>query len=225
MNVLDSAITSTALVILCYAIILDTSWIAIASSSFVVASCFLRQCRENPILIKAGGIALVCGGIGLTLYGLQVALPVAFDKDYAVFAMGTLTLVTGFYVVFAGLLTYEGGIFATRDFLCEVDNGNNDIWLRKLTHPDNGLLSRRAFAYMDKPVMDLNYRITKPSIFWVSDNTKNNHPFKTSMLARLPWRVLSGLAALISLTPAGCAFFTANICWAIGDVAIGSEDW
>lgn len=225
LNVTDISITIIALAILCYAIILDTSWIAIASSCFVLASCFLRQCRTNPLLIKAGGLALACGGIGLVLYGLQVALPVALDRGNSVVILGTLTSVTGIYVMFAGLLTYEGGIFATRDYISQDVDRSDDVWLSKLTHPLNGFLARRVIAHTDLPILILNSRISRPAIFWVSGFTKNNQPFKTSMLARLPWRVLTGLAALLTLTPTGFAFFTANVCWAFGDIAIGSEDW
>ena len=45
------------------------------------------------------------------------------------------------------------------------------------------------------------------------------------MWARLPWRVLTAAAALATGTEQGVTFATANLCWSLGDVAIGSLDW
>ncbi|MDC0434638.1 hypothetical protein OAM69_03240 [bacterium] len=225
LNAIDLMTTIVALSILCYSILLETSWIAIAGSFFVLASCLLRQCHGNPVLLKIGGLALACGGIGLAAYGLQTALSAVATEENRSVLMGVLTLVTGFYVFFAGLLTYEGGIFAIESISKQDIDCADGVWLARLIHPINGLLARCVLHYTDKPIMDMNERISKPAIFWVSDDTRDNRPFKTSMLARLPWRLFTGVAALFSLTPAGFAFFTANVCWAIGDVAIGSEDW
>ena len=53
---------------------------------------------------------------------------------------------------------------------------------------------------------------------------KRRQPFLTSMLARLPWRVITGSLALATGTAAGAAFAIANLLWAVGDMAIGSLD-
>ena len=225
LNALDLTTTILALVILCYSIVLQASWIAIASSCFVVGSCLLRQSRDNPILLKAGGLVLALGGIGLALFGFQFVISSTTIDDKSLVIMGALTLATGLYVVFAGLLTYEGGIFATRDFVSKETDRANAVWFSQLAHPVNGALARFVFVYSDRSIVTLNKHISKPSIFWASKYTRDNRPFKTSMLARLPWRVMTGLAALLTMTPAGFAFFTANVFWAIGDLAIGSEDW
>ena len=44
------------------------------------------------------------------------------------------------------------------------------------------------------------------------------------MLARLPWRVVTGALALATGTAAGACFALANLLWALGDVAIGALD-
>ena len=44
------------------------------------------------------------------------------------------------------------------------------------------------------------------------------------MLARLPWRVVTGSLALATGTAAGVCFAFANLLWAVGDVAIGALD-
>ena len=146
-------------------------------------------------MLKAGGLALACGGIGLTLFGLQIALSATMSEESSVFLMGVLTIATGIYVLFASLLTYEGGIFATRDFIGQKEDNIDAVWLSRFAHPKYGLL-QRVFQRVDKPVMNINQRLSKPAVFWASADTRNNLPFKTSMLARLPWRLLTGLAAL-----------------------------
>lgn len=45
------------------------------------------------------------------------------------------------------------------------------------------------------------------------------------MMARLPWRVATAIAALLVGGSAALVFALANLCWAIGDFAIGSLDW
>ena len=225
LNALDLTTTIVALTILCYSILLQASWIAIASSCFVVGSCLLRQCRNNPILLKAAGLVLALGGIGLAMFGLQFVISTTAIDNNRLVTMGVLTSATGLYIFLAGLLTYEGGIYATRDFIGENIDTTDGVWFSQLAHPANGLLARFVFNRSDKLIMTLNHRISKPAIFWASQHTKNSKPFKTSMLARLPWRIMTGLAALVTMTPAGFAFFTANVFWAFGDLAIGSEDW
>ncbi|PJN95341.1 hypothetical protein CNY89_09055, partial [Amaricoccus sp. HAR-UPW-R2A-40] len=53
---------------------------------------------------------------------------------------------------------------------------------------------------------------------------KATRPFLTSMLARLPWRVVTATLALATGTAAGACFSLANLLWAVGDVAIGALD-
>ena len=125
----------------------------------------------------------------------------------------------------AGLLTCKEGIYATRDSKGNNIDSPDKVWFFQLAHPANGLLARFVFNRSDKLIITLNHCVLKPAIFWASQHTKKSKPFKTSMLARLPWRIMTGLAALVNMTPAGFAFFTANVFWAFGDLAIGSEDW
>ena len=224
LNAVDLTTTVVAAAILCYSLLLDTSWIAVASSCFVLGSCLLRQCRSNPLLLKAGGLALAGGGLGLALFGLQIVMSQPSIEENPIFWMGALSFITGIYVMFASLLTYEGGIHASRDFISEKGDSEDRIWLSRIAHPESGLL-QGLLVHADGPIMNFNRGVSKPAVFWASVDTRQRLPFKTSMLARLPWRVLTGLAALWSLTPEGFAFFTANVCWALGDIAIGSEDW
>jgi len=225
LNMIDLATTVAALAILCFSILQDASSIAVASSCFVLASCFLRHSRRNPVLLKVGGLALALGGIGLAIFGYQVALSPEAIENRTLVAMGILTLATGVHVSYAGLLTYEGGIFAARNTVATEPDRLGDVWLARLIDPVSGILVRGVFNRTDRLILACNRRISKPAIFWVSDLTKRTRPFKTSMLARMPWRLLTGMAALSSMTPTGFALFAANVCWAIGDLAIGSEDW
>ena len=66
--------------------------------------------------------------------------------------------------------------------------------------------------------------LVHPGLFWVPQRTRETPPFRTSMLARLPWRVVTGALALATGTAAGACFALANLLWAIGDVAIGALD-
>ena len=66
--------------------------------------------------------------------------------------------------------------------------------------------------------------LVHPGLFWVPQRTKASRPFRTSMLARLPWRVVAGALALATGTAAGACFALANLLWAVGDVAIGALD-
>ena len=66
--------------------------------------------------------------------------------------------------------------------------------------------------------------LVHPGLFWIPESVKRGQPFLTSMLARLPWRVITGSLALATGTAAGAAFAIANVLWAVGDLAIGSLD-
>ena len=66
--------------------------------------------------------------------------------------------------------------------------------------------------------------LVHPGLFWIPEATKRSRPFRTSMLARLPWRAITGGLALATGTAAGACFALANLLWALGDVAIGALD-
>lgn len=225
-NVVDIVVSLLAMTILGYALTQDSSWITIAASSFVVASSFLRQSAENPFLLKLGGVFLTFGGLALALFGFENLQSPLIQTDVTGATMGLLTLGTGVYVAGAGLLTYEGGIFAMMGHRPDESGRQISASLAaKLLDPNHGYLPRLFSRHLDKPIQWINERAIKPAIFWVSSTTKASKPFATSMWARLPWRLMTGLAAIATGTAAGFTFAAANAGWALGDVAIGSMDW
>ncbi|MEM7024506.1 MAG: hypothetical protein AAF637_18295 [Pseudomonadota bacterium] len=223
-NLVDLGVTMLGLAILGYALSHDTSWIAVSASSFVVASAFLRQCKNNPFLMKAGGLALAVGGTALAFFGLDGLAQLGSHSESMQIALGILTAGTGLYVVGASLLTYEGGIYATSDFK-DSDKVRPKGWVSLLIHPVKGLIADLFTRLLDRPITWVTRHLVNPAIFWASRKTRRNRPFATSMWARLPWRIITGGVALATGTPQGIAFGLANVGWAIGDLSIGSLDW
>lgn len=233
-NVTDAATAGAAVVILGYAASQDASLITTAASAFVVGSSFLRQCSNNPFMLKIGGLALATGGALLGAFGVQSAVDHLANPDTAnafVITVDALTTLTGLYVANASLLTYEGGIYETKDF-----DGSNEPegWVDGLVHPTQGTLAIAFEKTLDQPIQWVNANIGKPAIFWVGEGVKSSEPFTTSMWARLPWRGATGGLSLVmgvgglmgANVPAGqFEFALANAGWAVGDTAIGSLDW
>lgn len=147
-------------------------------------------------------------------------------------ALDALTVGTGAYVLNASLLTYEGGIYATKGF---EGTEEPEGWVDDLVHPKKGALAITFEKTLDRPIQWINANVGKPAIFWVSEEIKAAEPFTTSMWARVPWRVATGGVALAlgaagqilgANVPAGqFEFAVANAGWATGDVAVGSFDW
>ena len=86
-------------------------------------------------------------------------------------------------------------------------------------------LARWTARRLDRPVLGTIHQVVLPGLFWIPARIKANQPFLTSMLARLPWRVIAASLALSTGTAAGLAFAAANLLWAIGDIAIGTLDF
>ncbi|WP_029061570.1 hypothetical protein [Labrenzia sp. DG1229] len=197
------------------ALYFGASWITFTAVSFVSASALLRLCRTSPVFLKLGGLMLAAGGFGLAGYGLSTV------QDTQSALLPGLTVLTGIYVFFASLMTYQGGIYECN--ACQEELGgapsSNDPFRT------DGLLARLLVSRLDRPIGVLVKCIALPSVFWVSRKTKSTAPFLTSMWTRLPWRVLTGIAAVATGTTVGVLFGVANMLWAIGDVAIGSLDW
>ena len=190
------------------------SWITFAAVSFVSASALLRLCRISPVFLKLGGLMLAAGGVGLVGYGLSTV-----EGEGSTLLSG-LTVLTGIYVFFASLMTYQGGIF-------ECDDWRNSITGNVSTDPfrPEGPLALLLVSTLDHPISFLVRRVALPAVFWVSRQTKATAPFLTSMWTRLPWRLLTGSAAIATGTSVGFIFGFANLFWAVGDIAIGSLDW
>ncbi|WP_171181374.1 hypothetical protein [Ruegeria sp. HKCCD8929] len=209
---IDAVAFAVAVGLLAVTIWSDATWLTLSATAFVAGSALLRLCQRNPLVLKPGGILLSTGGIGLIGYGTS-----AFDPgSWAL--QSVLTVLTGFFVASAGLLTYQGGIAACRSF----DPSHRTP---HFLHPRRGLVARWLSRFIDRPVLTLVQHLVLPTVFWVDCHTKAQKPFATSMWARLPWRAFAGLAALATGTPEGIVFAVANAGWALGDIAIGSLDW
>lgn len=225
LNIVDTLLTLLAIAILWYALSNDASWVSLSGAAFVVASSFLRYSKKNPLLLKIGGLFLAAGGVCLGIFGSTNLAPALALNSTVEVTMAFLIITTGFYVTSASLLTYEGGIFQTDKYSNREEPHLKKNWVKNLLNPKHSFLSHCLQRMLDKPILVLNYQIIKPAIFWVRPNVKEHRPFKTSMLARLPWRLVTALVALFSISTYSWAFAAANAGWAIGDMAIGSEDW
>ena len=226
MNLIDFSIALVALGILGYAFAHDTSWITVSASAFVVGSSFLRQCRHNPFLLKAGGLALALGGAALAAFGVEGLIHAMAGSEALHLTLGALTVGTGIYVTGASLLTYQGGIYETAAYAAGA-GGERRLGgaLARLIHPTEGLIARFFTRSLDRPIAWAGDHIVNPAIFWASRETKQQRPFAASMWARLPWRLATGSVAMATGTPQGMAFGLANLGWIIGDLSIGSLDW
>lgn len=226
MNAVDASVAVAALAILGYALTRDTSWITVSASSFVVGSSFLRQCQDNPFLLKAGGLALALGGAALAAFGLEGLGHATAHTEAMSLTVSLLAAGTGVYVAGAGLLTYQGGMYETDAYR---DNGDNETttnpWLAGLAHPTRGIGARSCQRLLDGPISWINSHLVNPAIFWAPPQMKLRKPFSTSMWARMPWRLATGSVAMATGTPQGLAFAAANAAWALGDLSIGSLDW
>lgn len=212
---IDRAGSITGIGLVCAALYFGASWITFAAVSFVSASALLRLCRTSPVFLKLGGLMLAAGGFGLAGFGLSTV-----SQSDSILLPG-LTVLTGIYVFFASLMTYQGGIFE-----CNAHHETAQPQEPRFGafHPA-GRIGRLLETRLDQPISTLVEKVALPSVFWVPSHIKANAPFLTSMWTRLPWRLLTGGAALATGTTIGVLFGIANVCWAIGDIAIGSLDW
>lgn len=197
------------------ALYFGVSWITFTAVNFVSASALLRLCRTRPVYLKLGAIMLAAGGFGLAGYGFR-----SLQGSETAF-LSALTFLTGIYVIFASLMTYQGGIFECKNY--KLTMHSNPVH-KSLFQPDCKIatfLDTRVDHFVSLMVNS----VALPSVFWVSAKTKANNPFLTSMWTRLPWRLFTAIAAIATGTSAGILFGIANVFWAIGDVAIGALDW
>lgn len=212
---IDGLAATAGIILIAATIIFGASWITVSAVFFVSGSALLRQCLVSPVFLKMGGLLISGGGVCLTGAGLTYGW--AADA----FWVAVLTTITGFYVAGAGLMTYRGGMFE-----CETAKSVGETKTRRggYFHP----FSPAAVALervLDRPVRAVVDALVLPSLFWISNSTREDAPFLTSMWARLPWRVLTAIAALATGSVEGVTFAAANLFWAIGDISIGSLDW
>lgn len=212
---IDGGASILGLILIGTALFFGANWITFAAVCFVSGSALLRLCRLSPVYLKLGGLMLAAGGVALAAYGIGSL------QSYDSVILSVLTCLTGVFVTFASLLTYQGGILE-----CDSHqrSNNSDSARTDPFHPDN-LIGQTLKNRLDRPVTALVNYIALPSVFWVSGKTKANSPLLTSMWTRLPWRVLTAVAAVATGTVVGALFGIANMLWALGDVAIGALDW
>lgn len=214
-----------ALALLAFALVREANLFTVAACAFVVGSCLLRGAGHFPLLLKLGGLALAAGGIALAAAGVMVMAADLFGAGGLGAALSAATFLSGVFVAGAGLLTYQGGCFAV-DAAIAAGKGAAPAGaghLRRLLSPSGpvaGLLARQ----LDPAVAWAIRVLVHPGLFWIPEATKRSRPFRTSMLARLPWRAITGGLALATGTAAGACFALANLLWALGDVAIGALD-
>ncbi len=212
-----------ALSLLGFAIARSANLFTVAACAFVVGSCLLRGAGHFPLLLKLGGLALSFGGLSLAAAGVMVLAVALFGAGPLGTALSAATFLSGVFVAGAGLLTYQGGCFAVADALAADGPPQRGGLLPRLLSPRGrlaDLLARRVDPAVSRAVRSLVH----PGLFWVPQRTRAMLPFRTSMLARLPWRVVTGALALATGTAAGACFALANLLWALGDVAIGALD-
>lgn len=212
-----------ALGLLGYALIRDANMFTVAACAFVVGSCLLRGAAHLPLLLKLGGLALSVGGAALAGAGVMVMVTRSVGAGGAGLAFSAATFLSGVFVAGAGFLTYQGGCHAmeaSRGTGALDTNGGVLAGLLSST----GALANWMARNVDPAVHWCVGRLVNPGLFWIPRRVKEHQPFLTSMLARLPWRVITGALALATGTSVGAAFAVANVLWAIGDVAIGSLD-
>ncbi len=210
----DAIAAIAGVLLVCATLLFGASWITLSAVLFVSASVLLRLCRIFPVFLKLGGLLLTAGGFCLATPGVA-ALRADGDLWVAFFTAGT-----GLFVAAAGLMTYRGGIDA-----CAAAGQQTAPRAKRGLCQVCGPVARVLETALDKPVNLIVDAVVLPSLIWVDDETKIQAPFLTSMWARLPWRVMTAAAALASGTAYGVTFAAANLCWAVGDVSMGSLDW
>jgi hypothetical protein len=139
-------------------------------------------------------------------------------------ALSASTFLSGVFVAGAGLLTYQGGCYAVDAARGSGEVGTPQGGVLAALLSSTGALANWMARNIDPAVRWCINWLVHPGLFWIPESVKQRQPFLTSMLARLPWRVITGTLALATGTAAGVAFAIANLLWAVGDVAIGSLD-
>jgi hypothetical protein len=139
-------------------------------------------------------------------------------------ALSAATFLSGLFVAGAGLLTYQGGCHAVEAARETGDAGRALGGVVATLLSSTGAVAGWMARKLDPGVGWCIRWLVHPGLFWIPDRVKQGQPFLTSMLARLPWRVITGALALATGTAAGAAFAFANVLWAVGDMAIGSLD-
>ncbi len=212
---IDAAATLLGMTLIATTLYFGASWITVSAVCFVSGSTLLRLCCKSPVFLKLGGLMLALGGVCLAIFGAT-----SFSLSQSILLAG-LTSLTGIYVVAASLMTYQGGIFECQAIQSQWSSRVGRSGLFDPGGRINGLLE----TYMDGPIGFLVKSAASPAVFWVPNTVKDTAPLLTSMWARLPWRVLTAMAAIATGTAEGFVFALANLCWSVGDVSIGSLDW
>ncbi len=213
-----------ALGLLGYALVSNANLFTVAACAFVVGSCLMRGAANFPLLLKLGGLALSLGGLALAGAGVMVLAVQLFGPGGTGLALSAATFLSGVFVAAAGLLTYQGGCYAIEAARETRDVGGMRGGVVATLLSSTGAVAGWMARKLDPGVGWCIRWLVHPGLFWIPRRVKQEQPFVTSMLARLPWRVITGALALATGTAAGATFAFANVLWAVGDVAIGSLD-
>ena len=210
-----------AIALVIYAFDNNSSWVTAVSIAFVLASAFLKLGYHSAFYLKIGALLCQLGGFCMFKFGLvTLAMQHGLGNDPASIAMAVLTCISAYYVYSAGVFTYVGGIRATEPNKV-TSQSHQGVWLDIVVDK----MSMSLVKLVDPVSLFQNKYTANPAVFWVSAETKQTLPLATSMYIRVPWRFLSGGAAIATGSEVGFAFALANLCWAIGDIAVGSKDW
>ena len=236
----DPAAALSASTILGFVQTSNTSSLTVSACNFVTGSALLRCSSTNPLFLKLGGLFLASGGIALATFGvkegygtywssevfadlLHATTPWGKAEKVSGYFLPALTSVTGAYATVASLLLYEGGIFGTRALATAFPGATSPTagGFNRLVHPTHSVLANLLKNMVDAPILGIN-RITKRTLLkFIPSRIRETQPFATSMWARLPWRCLTGVAAMVS---GNWSFAAANLGWAYGDFNIGLEE-
>lgn len=143
------------------ALYFGASWITFTTVSFVSASALLRLCRTSPVFLKLGGLMLAVGGFGLATYGLSTV------QISQLSLLPLLTILTGVYVIFASLMTYQGGVYECKEHANNVGGRETELGL---FHP-RGNIGRWLETRVDRPINTFVELVSLSCVFWVSSNT------------------------------------------------------
>lgn len=233
LNTADIIISSTAMGTLAYTLSMDSALVTKAAAAFVVGSSLIMHAKKNPLFLKMGGVMYTAGGALLGAWGAQMGMHSLQDvlsdptlADQIKLAIDASTALTGAFVAKAGLLTAQGGQYATLDYKEPKDHTFDDSLANMFLHPKKGALARVFDKTIDPAVRRLN-DMTRPMLGFVPRDILKDKPLLTSAYIRVPMRAITGGLATLggAMGMSGMfEFAAANALWSVGDTATGTMD-
>ena len=169
--------------------------------------------------MKPGGLALALGGFSLAAFGLIEVADDVETSDAIGLALSAIAFLTGVYVLAAGLLTYQGGVFETARFRIRIGGRRQRCGMGppgcSIRAPAclSGLF-RTVCSIRRSPASATTRSSRRLSGCRAASGRKK--PFATSMWARLPWRLVSGALAF-------CGADAAGLCLRAGQRLLGDR--